>query len=488
MHTTPCFPEWAGAFAAQNRRLRRAAATGLHPFAALFSRWIATHRLSQEEDGPFSRCRRWPLSLVFWTFLWQVAQAGASCREAIRQAQSLCRLQQKPPPPPGHSPYCQARALLPLERLETIEQDVIRHANNGVAQKDLWCGREVQIVDGTTLTMPDTPANQKAYPQQSCQKKGCGFPILRLVGCFSLATGLISTWTTGRWKQHELKRFQRLWDLFEKGIVFLADRGFCAWGWLAQCVRRGHHAVVRARGSVRTDWRRGRRLTKDQRIVVWKKPAQKPLTVSAWEWRRLPDTLTLRLVRCRIDMPGFRTRQIIVVTTLLDPVLYPPEALSALYYRRWEIELSFRSLKTILQMEHLSGRTPSVVHRELRMHLLVHNLVRCLMLEASRTFRVPVNRLSFAGSLAAARRFAEALLHTSSAQRRRVLYDDLIRNIAEDLVPLRPGRREPRAIKRRPKPFPRLMRPRHHFREIPHQNRYYRNSRFGPAYRKKSRA
>jgi len=212
------------------------------------------------------------------------------------------------------------------------------------------------------------------------------------------------------------------------------------------------------------------------------------LSVSPKEWAALPEVLTLRLVRCRLHLPGFRTRQVILATTLLDSAKYPPQALGQLYYRRWTMELTLRNLKTTLQMDHLSCKTPNNLEREIRMHFLVHNLLRRLMLEAARRYRVPLERVSFAGSLAAARRYSEALMQARSEGRRRQLHEELLRVLADDLVPDRPGRREPRAVKRRPKPYPRLMCHRRKFREIQHQNRYYANSVFGPKYRKSSRA
>jgi hypothetical protein len=194
------------------------------------------------------------------------------------------------------------------------------------------------------------------------------------------------------------------------------------------------------------------------------------------------------LVRCQIAIPGFRTQKIVLVTTLLDSNQYPPAALSQLYYRRWAMELTLRNLKITLQMDQLSCKTPDNLEREIRMHFLVHNLIRRLMLEAARRYLIPLERVSFAGTLAAARRFAETLLQARSEQRRGELREELFRVVAQDLVPDRPGRREPRAVKRRPKPYSRLMCHRRKFREIQHQNRYYANSVFGPKYRKSSRA
>jgi hypothetical protein len=448
---TPDFPDWAGGFSAQVRRLRTTLGSALHQFEPLFEPWIPRWRLAQQDQGEHSRDRRWNLRLTFWTCLWQVAQAGASCREAIRQARGLCRAHGRPAPPDENSPYCQARSALPTERLQEIHDGLVAEADAALAAKDLWCGHRVLVVDGCTVTAPDTPANQQAYPQQSVQKPGCGYPILRLVALLSLATGLLTAWAVGPWRQAEVVLLQSLWENLRAGDVLLGDRGFCNWGLLAQCCQGGHHAVFRVKGRRRRDFRRGRRLSAEERLVQWKKPTLCGVCFSAPQWAALPEVLTLRLVRCRLDRPGFRTKKVILATTLLDSAAYPPQALSPLYYRRWAMELTLRNLKVTLQMDHLSCKTPENLDREIRFHLLAHNLVRRLMLEASR---------------------------------RHEIGQELFRVVAEDDVPDRPGRREPRAVKRRPKPYPRLMCHRHRFREIQHQNRYYANSVFGPKYRK----
>jgi Transposase DDE domain len=482
--TTPDFPLWSGDFAAQIKRLRARLGSSAHQFERCFGAWVLPWRLSQQDEGQHSRDRRWNLRLTFWTFLWQVAQAGASCREAVRQAQALCQATGRPCPPDENSPYCQARSRLPLERLEEIDRALVKEAHEGIASKDLWCGHRVIVADGCTVTAADTPANQKAYPQQSVQKAGCGYPILRILAFMSLATGLISHWAAGPWRQSEVSLLQTLWECLSAGDVLLADRGFCNWGLLARCLQHQIHAVFRVKGSRRRDFRQGKRLSAEERLVCWKKPKQPGATFSPAQWAALPEILTLRLVRCRLSVPGFRTQKVVLATTLIDSVNYPPAALSQLYYRRWAMELTLRNIKITLQMDHLSCKTPQNLEREIHMHFLVHNLVRRLMLEAARRHQVALERISFAGSLAAARRYSEGLLQARSKRRRSQLHGELFRVLAQDLVPDRPGRREPRAVKRRPKPYPRLMRHRHKFREIQHQNRYYKKSAFGPKYRK----
>lgn len=484
MNDTPDFPLWAGPFARQLHRLRTHTQQTLHQFEALFGSWISTYRLAQEDEGAFSRDRCWNLRLVFWTFLWQIAQAGVSCREAIRQAQALCQLQHRTVPPDESSPYCQARVKLPLERLNEIHRAVVNDSEAAVAQKDLWCGRRVQVIDASTTVAPDTLANQKAFPQQRSQKPGCGFPILRLLGLFSMATGLFTAWTIGPWQSHELVLLQALWPFLQPGQVLLGDRGFGIWVVLAQCLQHEVDGLFRVRGHRQSDWRRGRRLSKNERGVQWAKPKLKPAYLSARAWAQLPPTLELRLVRVLIAERGFRTRKVILVTTLLDREQYPAKALADLYRRRWDMELSLRHLKTTLQMERLSCKSPAMLEREIRMHFLVHNLVRRLMFESARSAGVSLSRISFAGALSAARRQAEALLQARTQRQRRKLLHELYRVIAQDLVPDRPGRWEPRAVKRRPKPFALLTCHRRRFREIPHRNRYWEG---GPCKRKRAK-
>jgi hypothetical protein len=484
LRLTPDFPCWSGSFASCARRLRTTTGPVLHQFEALFSIWIPSWRLAQQEEGGHSRDRQWNLRLVFWTFLWQIAQAGASCREAIRQAQALCHSIGRQAPADKNSPYVQARAQLPPQLLQDIHDAVVREAEAAVAEKDLWCGARVFAVDGCTVTAPDTPANQAAYPQQSVQAPGCGFPILRIVALLSMATGALMSWATGHWRQSELALLQDiLWDCLRPGDVLLGDRGFCNWGLLAQCVHRDIEAVFRVKGKNRRDFRRGQRISRCERIVHWTKPYHRAATLSADEWALLPECLTLRLICCVLKRPGFRTQKVILVTTLLDSDQYPPAALGNLYLRRWTMELTLRNLKTTLQMDELSCKTPDNLALEIRMHFLLHNLIRRLMLEAARHHGAPLARLSFAGSLAAARRYSEAMLRARSRRQRRNLFIEVLRVIADDRVPDRPGRREPRALKRRQKPYPHLTRHRRRFHEIQHQNRYYANSPCGPRYR-----
>jgi hypothetical protein len=319
----------------------------------------------------------------------------------------------------------------------------------------------VKIVDGTGVSMPDTPENQKAFPQSSGQKPGCGFPHAKLVGCFCLASGALIEWVEGTLKNHEYALFTKLWDLFEKGDVLLTDRGFCAFEAIARLLGRGVDSVMRLHQARCTDFRKGRRLSKNERLVQWDKPKVRPSSTPLRQWKKLPQTLTLRYLKIHVSTPGFRTQQIIVVTTLTDTETYSAEALGELYFRRWSVELFFRDIKITLGMDVLRCKTPEMVRKEIIMHAIAYNLIRALMQEAASTYHVELTRISFKGTADTLRQWAEVLNAAANNNREFArLKETLLGLLAEDLVPLRPQRSEPRARKRRPKNYRLLTKPR----------------------------
>ena len=466
---TPFFLPWRARLAAVRRALPRTdqRAPRLHQLEALFTPLLPRHWLSPEEEGNCSRQRDWPLRRTCWTFLAQLLSPKSACRAAVRQAQAAARLEQRPVPRDDTSAYCQARLRLPLERLHELIERVARTLEQRAPASARWCGRVVKVADGSTVTALDTPANQKAFPQSPDQKPGCGFPLVRLVVLFSLASGALLGFDTGPYLQSELALAAGLWALLAPGEVLLADRNFSSYRVLAGVVARQADAVCRLHASRRADLRFGQRRGLLDRQVVWTRPEAVPPSLSALDWLALPATLTVRLVRFRVEEKGFRTRTVTLVTTLLDAQQYPVSALAALYRRRWQVELSLRQLKTALAMEHLAVRTPAMIARTLAMHLLAYQLIRGLIQEAALTWDRPLERISFQGAVDAARPFGEALLRARTRRQRGQLLAELLRGLAADDVPERPGRREPRALKRRPKRFPRLDRPRRLFVEPP---------------------
>jgi hypothetical protein len=464
---TPFFLPWRARLAALRGRLPRTddARPMLHQLEGLFGRWLPPPTLGPAEQGACSRQRLWPLRLTFWTFLAQVLSPGSACRAAVRQAQAQARLEGRPVPADEDSAYCQARRRLPLELLHECLQRVGRSMEQGVSEAQRWCGKIVKVLDATTLTAEDTPVNQKAFPQHPDQAPGCGFPLLRLAGLFGLASGALLGWATGDYWQSEMALGSSLWSLLAPGEVLLADRYYGCYRVLALVRARGADAVCRLHGSRRADFRRGQRLGPLDQLITWMRPRHLPAGLNLKEWLAFPATLTVRLVRVQIQEKGFRTRTVTLVTTLLDAQKYPVSALAALYRRRWQVELSFRQIKISLGMEHLAVRSPEMIQRSLAMHLLAYQLIRALMQEAAQSWDVPLERVSFQGAVDAARQFGQALLRARSQRARVALLAELLRILAADAVPERPGRVEPRALKRRPKRYPRLDCPRRQYRQ-----------------------
>ena len=262
---------------------------------------------------------------------------------------------------------------------------------------------------------------------------------------------------------------------FKSGDLVLADRGFSAYTLLALFFIGGVQSLFRLHQARPADLRQGKRLGKQDRLMIWSKPALPPPYLPQAVWKRIPQELSVRVLRFSLYVPGFRVRSVTMVTTLLDPKMYPAEELAVLYAQRWRIELWFRDIKTSMGMEVLRCKTPKMVHKELEMYLIAYNLIRCLMTEASLRHDVGIGWLSFKGTVDSLRQFASAIAQAHSRKKQKHLLEKLLEAIARDRLPERSGRSEPRAVKRRPKPYPLLNRPRKSFKEIPHRNRYWKN-------------
>lgn len=260
----------------------------------------------------------------------------------------------------------------------------------------------------------------------------------------------------------------------QKGDILLGDRASGEYTTLAGLPQLGVAGVARLHHRRKVDFRKGRRLGRNDRLWVWTKGGQQSEILSPHEWDLLPAQITVRIVRFPAVIRGFRNRRITLVTTLLDPKLDPAQELGALYARRWRLELCLRDLKTTLGMEQLRCKTPEMAEKELLAYLIAHNLVRCVMAEAVAAYPVALERVSFKGSVDALRQFSDAIGRASNRKLRRQLWRKLLLTLARDLVPLRPNRTEPRAVKRRPKPFPLLNQPRRKFVEISHRGRYWK--------------
>ena len=443
---------------AQSEQLREATLSRL---CELFGPWLPTPLLAQSSEGINSRQRTYPLNLTFWAFLSQVLSPGSACREVVRKVQAWHAQHRQTLPDSGTSAYCQARARLPLERLQELQATLVAKLHAQTPAADRWLGRRVQVVDGTGLSMPDTAANQKAWPQPNTQKPGCGFPVVKIVACFCLASGALRHWVEGTLREHDCRLLQKLLACFERGDVVLADRGFSSFASLATLCARGLDAVMRVHHFRKLDWRTGRRLGRRDRLVCWKKGPFQGLLWTQQQWAQLPEALTVRLVEIVVVVPGFRTQKLVLVTTLLDAQTYSAEELGRLYFRRWAVELFFRDIKTTLGMDVLRTQVPAMVRKEIVMHALAYNLVRALMQDIARSYQMDIARLSFKGTVDAMRQWGELFAAAQHQPRRtRQLRELFYQAIANDTVIVRPDRSEPRAVKRRPKNFRLLTKPR----------------------------
>jgi hypothetical protein len=472
---TPFFPAFRSRLAAAGRRaahsLRQAT---LGQLQDQFRDLLPAPLLSSEDEGPNSRERGFPLRLTFECFLWQMLKPRTPCREVVRQVQALRTLQGLPPISEDDSAYIQARLRLPTERLQKALEATAQTADRRAGSSPQLQGRPVKVVDGSSTQLADTPANQQSYPQPRSQKPGCGFPLMKFVVIFSLCGGAVLKVILGSLHHHDLRLLRGLWDELKKGDILLGDRAYGEYTTLAGLPQQGVDVVARLHQRRKVDFRKARRLGKNDGLFVWSKGCQQSEILSPNEWDGLPAQITVRIVRFATTIRGFRNRRITLATSLLDAELYPAEELAALYARRWRLELCLRDLKTTLGMEQLRCKTPEMAEKELLAYLVAHNLVRCLMAEAVATHRVELERVSFKGSVDALRQFSDAINRAPNRKLRRQLWDDLLLAISRDQLPLRPNRTEPRALKRRPKPYPLLNKPRRKFVEISHRSRYWK--------------
>jgi hypothetical protein len=392
--------------------------------------------------------------LTLWAFLTQVICPVGCCRLAVARVMAWLVAHGQKPCGPGTGGYCKARARLPEGMLTQLTRTTGRTLHDGAPEAWLWKGRRVQIADGTTVTMHDTPENQEAYPHHGSQADGIGFPQIRLVALFSLATGAILDAAIGpsRGKQSgENALLRQIAGGVESGSVVVADRYFGGWFDLALWQERGVDVVTRIHQGRSTDFRRGRRLGREDHVVTWRKK-QRPDWMDRPTYLRLPDELAIRELRVRVAQRGFRTRVLVLATTLTDPEVHA-EDLAELYRARWQAELDLRSVKVTLGMDVLRCKTPGMVRTELWAHLLAYNLIRTAMAQVAVSSGREPRQLSVAGTVQALAAFAE-VLDTASG------YESFVRVVLAYRVGNRPDRVEPRARKRRPKPYPPLTVPR----------------------------
>jgi IS4 transposase len=433
------------------------------PFCNILSEQIVSKAVTAIETCWLDRI--YPPLITLWVFLGQVLSQDHSCRAAVARliAHRVSRGQR--PCSAETGAYCQARKRLP----ETFFSDVARQTgcalDNSAEERWLWKRRRVLVYDGSTISMPDTAENQEAYPQPPQQKPGVGFPLARIAAFFSLSCGAVvdlSICSYAGKGNSELGMLRKLWDILRPGDVILADRYMCAWHEIFTLQQRGVDYVTRLNSNRNADFRRGQRLGKGDHIVQWRRPS----IIRKIDWqtlKSLPEFLTVRETRVQIEQPGFRTRTIIVVTTLLDAEEVTANDLAELYRARWNAELDLRSLKQTMQMDILRCKTPELVRKELWTHVLAYNLIRTIIAQAASNHDVEPRSISFKGAIQTLEAFQPllAIQGERDSTHRRSLGQQLLAAIATHLVANRPDRFEPRLRKRRQKKYDRMMKPRH---------------------------
>jgi hypothetical protein len=403
--------------------------------------------------------------VTLWVFLGQVLSADHSCRAAVARllAHRLARGQR--PCSAETGAYCQARRRLPESFFADVACSVGRALDDRAERRWLWQGRRVYLFDGTTVTMPDTPENQAAYPQVYNQKPGLGFPIARLGAITSLACGAVLNLGFCQYAgkgQGEVSLLRRLWDVLRPGDVLLADRLTANWATIFMLHERGVELVSRLnKAHRRADFRRGRRLGADDHVVRWDKPTS-IRSLDREAYRALPQSITVREARVPVRQPGFRTRSVVVVTTLLDPRQATKEHLAELYRARWNAEIDLFCIKSAMQMRELRCKTPELVRKEVWAHILAYNLIRTVMAQAAATHDVLPRSISFTGAMQTLEAFQPLLEFGAPggvAGRLRLCHD-LLTAIASHRVADRPDRYEPRLKKRRRNYYDWLTEPR----------------------------
>jgi hypothetical protein len=358
--------------------------------------------------------------------------------------------------------YCAARKRLPLALFQDLLQRVCDALYPEVQDTGRWRGHRTWSLDGSSFSMPDTPALQARFGQPSNQAKGCGFPVAHILALFHAGTGLLLRVVASPLRTHDMRHAATMHPELEEGDLLLADRGFASFAHLALLLLRHLHAVFRCHQQQIVNFRVGRKHTKQSKpikglprsryvqrlgrwdqLVEYLKPKAQPKWMDDATFATLPETLLLRELRYLTPQKGHRTQVITLVTTLLDPVAYPKADLAELYLSRWQIEVNFRHLKTTMRMEVLHCKSVDGVLKELYMFALTYNLVRLVMLEACRRQKVPLERISFIDAL---RWLRDAKADTPLTP--------LVVN------PSRPDRLEPRVLKRRMKKYPLMKKPR----------------------------
>jgi len=398
---------------------------------------------------------------VLWLFLGQVIHANPTLAATVENLLAWRLSQGLPACSTDTGAYARARKRLPEALLARLTRYTGRAADRESNEMWRWLGRVVKLFDGSTVSMPDTPQNQAVYPQSRAQAPGVGFPLARIGVLFSLSVGTVLELGIRRWAgkfQSELAMLRDMIAGFDEGDVLLTDRYLCSYMEIALLRQRGVDFVGRMHSQRKIDFRSGEKLGQYDHIVQWSKPPR-PEWMTPKQYATIPDTLSIREFRYRIERPGYRSREIVVATTLLSEEDYSVADIAQLYRLRWDAEINLRSLKTMMNMDVLRCLTPEMVCKEIWAHLLAYNLIRTAIAQAAATHGKHPRQISFTRAMRTLEAFRPVLAHTSS-DALVAIYEHMLQAIASHEIGNRPDRLEPRQRKRRPKPYKLMNKPR----------------------------
>lgn len=402
----------------------------------------------------------WTPALTVATILWQKLSPDTSCRQAVANI-VLCLALVRPPVDLDTAGFCRARAKIPAVVLKRLTLLIGQRLEAAALPDWRWLNRTVKLIDGSTSQLADTEANQQAFPQQKVQKKGLGYPIIRWVVLIGLATASIQEFAYGPYagkETGETALFRQMLDALNAGDIVLADRFYCSYFLIAMLQMNGVDVVTRLHQRRKYDFRQGEQLGQGDHIVVWTKPVR-PEWMDEEMYAMLPETIRMREIHCTVNQPGYRVREMVVATTLLDAQVYEAADVAALYGKRWTVELDIRALKVTIKMDCLRCKTPAMVEKEIWAHLSAYNLVRKVAAQVAMLMEVTPRSISFTA-------VKQAILGgwQQATQLQGVAYlrvaKAMLKMLRKEQVGNRPGRCEPRAVKRRPKPHKLLTEPR----------------------------
>jgi hypothetical protein len=446
--------------------------------AVLFGGILPAAVLEQEQSD--IRKRTYPEVVTFWAWISQLLECNVSCSSAVTFVQNWHASAGLSIPAFDTSSYCRARMRLSNEFLNRMLSLTKTYMDARIEAHHLWYGFRLKAIDGTSVKLMDTKANQVPFPQPSGQKPGCGFPVMGLTGILDLATGRIDHFLTSEDRQHDSKGLYQLSKHLQKGDLLLADRAYCSYEAIAGLQTRGVESVMRLHQMrhKKLDWRQGKKLDADSRLVTWKRPPKPGTSGITWdEWNELPEEIELRLVRMKGRSRDGKARTMYVVTTLTDASLYPTEEIGLLYGERWKIEVKFRDIKTTMDLEMLRVKTPAMAVKTMKMIQIAYNLVKALQLEAISGRAIMIDDIGYKATLDVIIEFRSRFRALQNhPQIWKKVMSNLEERIAERLLHIRPNRSEPRASKRRPKSYQYLTSPRAEFTEIPHREHYRKAS------------